>query len=390
MFVIMFHSVGLEKSNWPWRWLSVSRTHFENICRYIAENRYTTYHLDEWYTYTGSTSKKDPKKLVLTFDDGYLDNWIYVYPILKKYGLKGTVFINPDFVDPGVDIRPNMDEFCDQNNSTIQVTGFLNWAEIKKMDQSDHMDIQSHSMTHDFLFFSDKIKDIYSGQDEYLWLPWIYNRPNKYNYMSNSHDKALFGSPVFEYDRALRVRKYIPDPRFIEKSQSYFSEQKRDFMKYGDSEKSYDIKMLKSLHYKYSGHFECEVETRERYIMELAGSKKLIEEKLKKSIKYLCWPGGGYNELSLKISEECGYIASTLGSSPAKQNVTKNRDYKRIDRFGLSSFQKVGNEWIYMNQPDYLISNMKARTGNYPLRVKMKMIKEWNKRFSNINTKYSD
>lgn len=380
MYVIMFHSVGLDKSNWPWRWLSVSMEHFENLCRFIAENHFTTHHLDEWYDYAGSVSKKDPKKLVLTFDDGYLDNWVYVSPILKKYGLKGTVFINPDFVDPSVEVRPTLNNFKELSGPLETLTGFLNWSEIMKLDQSDHMDIQSHSMTHDFLFKSDKITDIYHGQNEYLWLSWLQNRSDKHKYMSSLVDENLFGTAIFEYDRALRIRKYNPDPRFIEKSRTYFKSKQRDTLYYNKTEKDSDINMLQSLLKKYSGDYESDKEMNERYVMELAGSKNRIEEKLGKKVNFLCWPGGGYNELSLKISEESGYIASTLGSSQAIQHSTNRKKYKRIERFGLSSYQLTGNDWIYVNDPEYLISNLKARTGNYPLRVLLKMKKEWNKR----------
>ena len=46
------------------------------------------------------------RSVVLTFDDGYLDNWIYVAPLLEQYGMKGVVYVTPEFVEPTGACRP--------------------------------------------------------------------------------------------------------------------------------------------------------------------------------------------------------------------------------------------------------------------------------------------
>ena len=38
--------------------------------------------------------------LCITFDDGYADNWVYAYPILKKHGHRAAIWLSTDFVDP--------------------------------------------------------------------------------------------------------------------------------------------------------------------------------------------------------------------------------------------------------------------------------------------------
>ena len=55
----------------------------------------------------GSLNDATGKDIVLTFDDGYLDNWVFAYPLLEKYNLRGTIFVNPEFVDPSLEIRAN-------------------------------------------------------------------------------------------------------------------------------------------------------------------------------------------------------------------------------------------------------------------------------------------
>src|SRR5690554_3420629 len=99
------------------------------------------------------------KQIVLTFDDGYLDNWVYAYPLLKKYKLKATIFVNPEFVDTSEKVRPTIEDVWKgkKEGGALVSLGFLNWEEIKTLDGSGVMEIQSHSMSHDFYFYSDQI-----------------------------------------------------------------------------------------------------------------------------------------------------------------------------------------------------------------------------------------
>ena len=366
MHVIYFHSVGNQTSQTFLRNISESLEKFELFCRYLKRKNYKTHFLESWYKNSAENESLKRNNLVLTFDDGYLDNWTYVYPILKRYGLKGTIFVNPEFIEDATTLRRNLEDVR-YNKSKISLqecTGFLNWNEIKVMQKSGIIDIQSHSMSHNSYFTGDEVIDIYVGQQKYIWLYWLYY-PDKKPYSLNRDkiDRIPYGTPIFRFERALACRKYIPDRDFVNAGIQMYQ---------AGSAKNKIIRELQEYKIIYPGNYETNDEMIARFRYELFESKRIIEEKLGKRVDYLCWPGGGFNEMSLKISIEVGYKASTQGSSVLKREITVPDYYKRIVRFGIGSIIKSSKITYFVENKSYLIYLLKSKTGNYILRFVLK------------------
>lgn len=359
--VLTFHSIGIENSSWTQRYLSSPLKHFETFCKYLINHKYETMFLDEWYELHDNNNEIDKNKIVLTFDDGYLDNWVYVFPIIKKYGIKITIFVNPEFVDPSSEVRPTLEDIWKNRYgfTDLQPVGFLNWNEMRSMEESGFVDIQSHSMTHNTYFKSDKVIDLFNRSVNYDWLPWLFYTEKKPYYMNESMLDAIpVGFPIFEYDRSLGIKRYIPSQDFVEYSLS-------EFNKYPTKKKQVISDLNRITNGKSdTGRYESDNEQNSRYEYELLNSKQIIGEKLNKQIKYLCWPGGRYNDISLRKSVEAGYHASTTTRKSEKHSVYSRSDYKRISRIGMSSSMNTSRNMFYKKTNYGLVYCFREKLGN--------------------------
>jgi peptidoglycan/xylan/chitin deacetylase (PgdA/CDA1 family) len=259
------------------------------------------------------------RSVVLTFDDGYLDNWVYAYPLLKKHGLHGTIFVNPDFVDPTELLRPNLVEVWNGQTSMrdLPTSGFLSWQEMRAMESSGYIDIQSHALTHTWYFSSAQIMDFHHPGDPYPWLAWNSSPERKYLWMTEDQQTYVpWGTPVYQHEKSLTVRQYFPDQEldailtdFVRSHGSEIFFQNVDWRQQLERVAK-DFRQLRG----DCGRFESDTEYKARVQQELAGSKQMIERKLEKKVDFLCWPGGGYNATSVGISKEVGYLACVHSS----------------------------------------------------------------------------
>jgi len=65
---------------------------FEEQLKYLKKHHYKTLSLDEFYDYYKGKKKIPRKSVLITMDDGYQSNYDLAFPLLKKYGMKATVF----------------------------------------------------------------------------------------------------------------------------------------------------------------------------------------------------------------------------------------------------------------------------------------------------------
>lgn len=91
--VLMYHRV-INSNYYFWK-LNVSPTTFEKHIKYISEN-YKVLRLEEEWDNLVDVNRK---YVVITFDDGYVDNYQYALPILEKYHVPATIFVSTDLID---------------------------------------------------------------------------------------------------------------------------------------------------------------------------------------------------------------------------------------------------------------------------------------------------
>jgi len=361
-----FHSIQPSKDKyWIRNFLTLEIAVFEKFLQYLKKHKWQTIFLDEMYDLKKQGKRAKFKYCVLTFDDGYVDNFIYVYPLLKKYGMKGTIFVSPECIDEKRSKAKSMLEFEDEKECK-SITGYLNWEEIIDMQKSGIMDIQSHTMTHTKYYSSDKILSFHHPGDDCIYqITNIFPELRAYYFDHPSFDKLLpYGTPFFEEKSAVVTRIHHINSEFNQEIVKEIGDdiENGDY----DFENLYKkvqpiIEVFRKKDTIFSS-IESVEEYKKRLEYEIGGSRKILEEKLNKPVRFLCWPHGENNEDVHQIALNNGYLATTVGKSGA--------DKYRVDRFeriGFSFKKSLFNsklQWqIKMRsavnlQPDLLLNKI--------------------------------
>lgn len=130
--IVMYHSMLKEKSRLG-KYV-VSPDTFESDLQYLQANGYRTVTVQDLVDYVHTQRPMPSKPVMITFDDGFYNNYVYAYPLAKKYGAK--LVIAP--IGYYTDLFTNGD--ADHPNYS-----YLTWDEITEMMQSGLVEFQNHS-----------------------------------------------------------------------------------------------------------------------------------------------------------------------------------------------------------------------------------------------------
>ena len=89
MPVLNYHQINDRDQNS----LTVQTAQFEEEMQYLVDNGYHAITPEEMLDAWENGTPLPEKPVIITFDDGYYNNYIYAYPLLKQRGMKAVVSI---------------------------------------------------------------------------------------------------------------------------------------------------------------------------------------------------------------------------------------------------------------------------------------------------------
>lgn len=130
--IIMYHSI-LKDTSKSDKYI-VTPTAFEQDLKYLKNNGYTTILMEDLINYQKNNTPLPEKSIVLTLDDGYYNNYTYVFPLLKQYDAKAVISV--------------VGAYCDiysKNSDTNPNYAHLSWEHLKELSDSGIVEIQNHT-----------------------------------------------------------------------------------------------------------------------------------------------------------------------------------------------------------------------------------------------------
>ncbi len=129
--ILMYHNVEAvtpAQLNW------VSPQKFQWQMDFLKKHNYEIISLNQLVDASIHNQPVSHKSVVITFDDGYANNYMNAFPVLAKYHFPATIFIPPGKLDK---------------------EGYLTWAQLREM-AANGFDVGSHTIHHVYLPSLDK------------------------------------------------------------------------------------------------------------------------------------------------------------------------------------------------------------------------------------------
>jgi len=117
--VLMYHKVS---DNDHYDFLTVTSRNLEEQFQFLKQQGYTSVLLSDLVKHVTQGTPLPQKPVLITFDDGYRDNYTSLYPLLQEYNIKANIFLVAGFIQSPDDkhlAKNPMGEFMDVKEALI-------------------------------------------------------------------------------------------------------------------------------------------------------------------------------------------------------------------------------------------------------------------------------
>ncbi|CAK7064236.1 MAG: hypothetical protein DELT_01571 [Desulfovibrio sp.] len=317
--VLMYHYISRYPNS-----IAVSPDLFAEHCETLTQNGWRGVSLAEAEKYLLHGEPLPPKSCLITFDDGYLDNYVYAWPILQKYGHCGVIFavsgrignledaLRPTIADVwngtiDAENLPRVDSpfVPHENGYEVRRDLFMNWREAREMEKSGVMAVASHTLAHQGVFINDDYKGFFL--------------PEREGRTFHNPEPFFWGLPKFVMGPGMIERAFLIDPDLAEKIKELVPQDEKSAYAFASNEKNMNALRDLVSAWKTLGRMETDDEMANRTRHELVYGKKVLEDGLGHEGISHCWPWGAYNEFSLSIAREAGFrvlFTTAMGANP--------------------------------------------------------------------------
>ena len=334
--VLTYHSVSTRPGWLPWsQETAVSPETFAAHCDMIGTPGLLAISTDELVRMRAAGEHPRGDELVLHFDDGYLDNWLYAAPILEARGLPACFFVSLDFVEPGALVRTLP--------GTRDVSGYMNWAEIAEMQAVPGLEVEPHGIDHGRIPISDHAVDRLTADNwrRHAWLQWHGTPGPKHDWFRPDMPPSVpLGSPVPESGLALASRGWI------------------------------------------DGRREEVAELEDRLREHLTLCQTVFAQRLGKTARIFCWPENKVGAEGRAVARDLGFAATTAGKG--RNRADEPADV--ISRLHMGD-RALGFRWLPAERL-YFRASVRLAQGNHyyyalvaPMNLCRKLVFAWRKRF---------
>lgn len=150
--ILMYHHVSPQSGL-----VTISPGNFTAQMAWLASNGYHTTSCADLEGFL--CGKPLPEKSVmLSFDDGYLDNYVHAYPTLRQYGLHAVVFAVTDWIgegparafagQAGAPALLNHRDCYEQIQAGQPDAAIMRWSEVERTQTEGVFEYHSHTASH--------------------------------------------------------------------------------------------------------------------------------------------------------------------------------------------------------------------------------------------------
>ncbi|MBR4261583.1 MAG: polysaccharide deacetylase family protein [Clostridia bacterium] len=125
--ILLYHQIPTKKSKREDYYVCTTAKQFEKQISGLKDLGYTFITYEDLVKYNNNEIPLPEYVVLLSFDDGYLDNYENAFPIVKKYNIPINIFVIDDCVGS---------------------SGYFSWKQAKEMEESGLVHIYTHGKVH--------------------------------------------------------------------------------------------------------------------------------------------------------------------------------------------------------------------------------------------------